>query len=84
MKRRRSKVDLPSLAQGEVMHKDKIEKLQHFTKAPARYNEGKLVKMMQENGIGRPSTYSPTITNLLDHDYIENQKGPFFPQSRAT
>ena len=78
-----SKVDLPSLAQGEVMHKDKIEKLQHFTKAPARYNEGKLVKMMQENGIGRPSTYSPTITNLLDHDYIENQKGALLPTEQG-
>ena len=78
-----NKVDLPSFVQGETLSKDKIEKLQHFTKAPARYNEGKLVKMMQENGIGRPSTYSPTITNLLDHDYIENQKGSLIPTEQG-
>ena len=78
-----SKVQLPSLIQGETMKKESIEKLQHFTKAPARYNEGKLVKMMQENGIGRPSTYAPTITNLLDHDYIENQKGSLLPTEQG-
>ena len=78
-----SKVQLPSLTQGETLKKDSIEKLQHFTKAPARYNEGKLVKMMQENGIGRPSTYAPTITNLLDHDYIENQKGSLIPTDQG-
>ena len=78
-----SKFNLPSLTEGEVVHKNKIEKVQHFTKAPAHYNEGKLVKMMQENGIGRPSTYSPTITNLLDHGYVENQKGSLIPTEQG-
>lgn len=78
-----NKVQLPKLTEGEVLKKESIEKLQHFTKAPARYNEGKMVKMMQENGIGRPSTYAPTITNLLDHDYIENVKGSLVPTEQG-
>ncbi len=60
-----------------------IKKEQHFTKAPARYNEGKLVKLMQENGIGRPSTYAKTISTLLDRDYVENQKGALVPTEQG-
>lgn len=68
---------------GDVYKKNKIEKNQHFTKAPSRYNEGKVVKLMQENGIGRPSTYAKTISTLLDREYIKNQKGSLLPTKQG-
>lgn len=74
---------LPELKEGSVLPKKDATKEQHFTKAPARYNEGKVVKLMQENDIGRPSTYSPTITTLLGRDYIENQKGSLVPTDQG-
>ena len=74
---------LPVLKEGQELSKISVTKDQHFTKAPNRYNEGKLVKLMQENGIGRPSTYAPTITTLLDRDYVENQKGSLIPTEQG-
>lgn len=71
------------LAVGDIFNVDEVTKEQHFTKAPARYNEGKLVKLMQENGIGRPSTYAKTISTLLDRDYVENQKGALVPTEQG-
>jgi len=67
--------DLPDLKEGEKLDYLGCKKEQHFTEPPSRYNEGKLVKLMQENGIGRPSTYATTISTLLDRDYVETQKG---------
>jgi DNA topoisomerase-1 len=75
--------ELPSLTEGESLKKKDVVKEQHFTKAPNRYNEGKVVKLMQENGIGRPSTYAPTITTLLERDYVENQKGSLVPTEQG-
>lgn len=77
------KVELPVVELNEQFSKEKIEKTQHFTKAPTRYNEGKLVKVMQENGIGRPSTYASTITNLLNHKYVENTKTYLIPTEQG-
>ena len=58
----------------EVVNK-KIETKQSFTEPPPRYTEASLVKVLEEKGIGRPSTYSPTITTILERRYIEkNQK----------
>ena len=48
---------------------------QHFTQPPARYNEASLIKTLEENGIGRPSTYAPTISTILDRHYVERETG---------
>lgn len=78
------KTKLPKDAKvGDVFESKKTEKSQHFTKAPGRYNEGKVVKLMQENGIGRPSTYNKTISTLLDRDYVETQKGSLVPTEQG-
>ena len=74
---------LPSFKENDILKKSNVEKVQHFTKPPLRYNEGKVVKLMQENGIGRPSTYAPTISTLLSHAYLENQKGSLLPTEQG-
>lgn len=66
--------NIASLAAGDVLRIGKLEKLQHFTQPPARYTEGTLVKALEENGIGRPSTYAPTITTLTARDYVTKEK----------
>lgn len=72
-----------NVKEGDVFTATDIEKTQHFTKAPNRYNEGRVVKLMQENGIGRPSTYATTISTLLDRDYVENVKGSLVPTQQG-
>ena len=66
-------VALPVLEEGELLRLDKIVPAQHFTQPPARYNEASLIKAMEEKGIGRPSTYAPTISTILDRDYVEKE-----------
>ncbi len=67
--------NIPELSVGEEVIKNKIEAKQSFTEPPPRYTEASLVKALEEKGIGRPSTYSPTITTILERRYIEkNQK----------
>ena len=63
--------ELPSLKEGEDLKIDEMTAAQRFTQAPARYTEGSLVKKMEELGIGRPSTYSPTITTIQNRDYVK-------------
>jgi len=75
--------NLPDVQEGQVMDKGEVNKTQHFTKPKPRYNEGKVVKLMQENGIGRPSTYATTITTLLGRDYVESQKGSLVPTEQG-
>ncbi len=62
---------LPPLEQGEVLKQRSLDANQHFTQPPPRYTEASLIKALEENGIGRPSTYSPTITTILQRGYIE-------------
>ena len=62
---------LPEINIGDVLKQKKIISEQKFTEPPARYTEASLVKIMEEKGIGRPSTYAPTISTLLDRLYIE-------------
>lgn len=62
---------LPDLTVGETLELKKVNKEQKFTQPPARYTEASLVKAMEENGIGRPSTYSPTISTILARGYAE-------------
>lgn len=62
---------LPELKEQEVLASKKVEKSQHFTKPPARYSEAKLIKEMEELGIGRPSTYAMIIDTIQTRGYVE-------------
>lgn len=62
---------LPKLSEGEIVDLDNLASTQHFTKPPARYTEASLVKKLESEGIGRPSTYAPTISTIVNRGYIE-------------
>lgn len=62
---------LPVIKQGDVLTLRNIEGNQHFTQPPSRYTEATLIKAMEENGIGRPSTYAPTVSTVLNREYVE-------------
>lgn len=62
---------IPDLVEKQEVKKEKLEPKQSFTEPPPRYTEASLVKALEEKGIGRPSTYSPTITTILERRYIE-------------
>ncbi len=62
---------LPQLQEGEELDLSKLSPIQHFTEPPPRYTEASLVKEMERQGIGRPSTYSPTISTIIDREYVE-------------
>ncbi len=61
---------LPSLSEGETLKLEKMTPDQQFTQPPARYTEATLIRAMEEKGIGRPSTYAPTISTITAHDYV--------------
>ena len=61
---------LPKLQQGDKPAFRKVDPKQHFTQPPARYTEASLIKAMEEKGVGRPSTYAPTISVVLDREYV--------------
>ncbi|MEG2914994.1 MAG: DNA topoisomerase, partial [Oscillospiraceae bacterium] len=62
---------LPELAEGAPLKVKELLPNQHFTQPPPRYTEASLIKMLEENGIGRPSTYAPTITTVIQRGYVE-------------
>ncbi len=64
---------LPKLAAGDVLTAKQIAATERYTTAPSRYNEASLVKRLEELGIGRPSTYAPTITTIINRGYVEKQ-----------
>ncbi len=70
---------LPSLKAGDTLELDELTPNQHFTQPPARYTEATLIKTMEENGIGRPSTYAPTISTLTSREYVEREKKALVP-----
>lgn len=70
---------LPELAEKEVLESKDIEKTQHFTKPPARYTESKLIKELEELGIGRPSTYASIIDTIVTRAYVEIVDRTFKP-----
>ena len=70
---------IPELEIGEEVKKENIEAKQSFTEPPARYTEASLVKTLEEKGIGRPSTYAPTITTILLRRYIEKVQKQLMP-----
>lgn len=67
------------LKQGEVLSLEKTEPLQHFTEPPPRYTEATLVRALEENGIGRPSTYAPIIATLFEREYVGRDQRRLFP-----
>lgn len=70
---------LPALETGEVLTINKIFGDQHFTEPPPRYSEASLVKVLEEYGIGRPSTYASIISTLQDREYVQLDKKRFIP-----
>ncbi|MBE5819276.1 MAG: type I DNA topoisomerase [Clostridiales bacterium] len=71
--------NIPDLKEEQELQKEKIESKQSFTEPPPRYTEASLVKALEEKGIGRPSTYSPTITTILARRYIEKVQKQLHP-----
>lgn len=61
------------------MNLNDLEKNQHFTQPPARYTEASIIKALEENGIGRPSTYAPTITTVIQRGYVERESKSLVP-----
>ena len=70
---------LPDIEINDILKQKKLISEQKFTEPPARYTEASLVKTLEEKGIGRPSTYAPTISTLLDRVYIEKDKKYLVP-----
>ena len=70
---------LPPLEENQEVILEKLEPKQSFTEPPPRYTEASLVKALEEKGIGRPSTYSPTITTILERRYIEKEQKQLAP-----
>lgn len=66
--------ELPLLEKDEILKLMKLISSQHFTQPPARYNEATLIKALEENGIGRPSTYAPILSNIQEKNYIEKDE----------
>ncbi len=70
---------LPKILKDDIFNAQEVEKEQHFTQPPARYTEAKLIKAMEELGIGRPSTYSTIISNIQTRGYVKIDEKKFFP-----
>lgn len=71
---------LPALKEGDLTTLIDLKKLQHFTQPPARYSEATLIKALEEFGIGRPSTYAPTISTVQDRNYVKkNDEKKLYP-----
>lgn len=62
---------LPPLKENDALTCEKLEPIQHFTEPPPRYSDASLVKALEEHGIGRPSTYAPTISTIIERGYVE-------------
>ncbi len=70
---------LPVLTRGEILQLNRLLPEQHFTQPPPRYTEATLVKVLEEKGIGRPSTYATILTTIQDREYASKQDGKFVP-----
>ena len=70
---------MPPMEKGERCRAIKIEPKQNFTAPPPRFTEASLVKTLEELGIGRPSTYAPTISTILDREYVQKEKKQLVP-----
>ena len=72
-------MNLPVLKEGQNVSILKIDSDQHFTQPPSRFTEASLVRMLEENGIGRPSTYAPTISTIISRGYVSREKKRLYP-----
>ncbi|MBP3542393.1 MAG: type I DNA topoisomerase [Clostridia bacterium] len=70
---------LPVIKEGDGIQFTQVSADQHFTQPPARYTEASLVRTLEEKGIGRPSTYAPTITTIISRGYVSREKKRLFP-----
>ena len=70
---------LPSLEVNQKLKNDELDTKQSFTEPPARYTEASIVKVLEEKGIGRPSTYAPTISTILDRHYVQKEQKQLVP-----
>ncbi len=70
---------LPALAANEALHLHDLQSAQHFTQPPPRFTEASLIKELEEQGIGRPSTYVPIISTIQDRGYVEQEQRRFMP-----
>ena len=70
---------LPELAAGDGLLNQKLEASQHFTQPPPRFTEATLIREMEEKGIGRPSTYAPTIATLVEREYVQREQRRLSP-----
>ena len=77
-------VTLPAINEGEIFEQCGVESDQRFTQPPPRYTEATLVKTLEEKGIGRPSTYSPTISTIIDRGYLMREKKLLVPTELGT
>ncbi len=75
----KKETSLPPLEQGQVLKLRELKSEQKFTQPPARYTEATLIKALEENGIGRPSTYAPIITTIIDRGYVEREQKKLKP-----
>lgn len=74
-----SSTNLPPLEKDEELKLRELKPSQHFTQPPARYTEATLIKELEENGIGRPSTYAPTLSTILQRGYVEREQKALKP-----
>ncbi len=74
-------VILPAVADDEKLSREKVEAAQKFTLPPARYNDASLIKELEKRGIGRPSTYAPTISTIIVRGYVERKQKKFYATS---
>jgi len=74
---------LPELSEGDKVNLKELKPDQHFTEPPARYTEAALVKALESHGIGRPSTYAPTISTVIDRGYVERVEKKLKPTDLA-
>ena len=74
-----SETTLPQLNEGDAVSVEDVSSEQHFTQPPSRYTEASLVRALEEKGIGRPSTYAPTITTIITRGYVSREKKRLYP-----
>jgi DNA topoisomerase-1 len=75
---------LPKLEAGQALAQEELAPVQHFTEPPARYTDATLIKALEAEGIGRPSTYAPTLTTIQDRGYVEKTEKKYQPTEIGT
>ena len=75
---------LPELKKGDALAVTDIDSKQHFTQPPSRFSDASLIRELEENGIGRPSTYAPTITTIVSRGYVQRSKKTLVPTELGT